>query len=174
MKRYFFSACICLLLITNYAHAQKNLVVNGGFEDDLFGWNSSGGNITPWDLKSGKKSCAIITASAANWVGIDQTIRIPKKTQAVEFSAWLKTLNVVKGKDNWNGAVFTIVFLNSQDKEMGAGINIATITGDQEWTLSKKIIKIPEKAYSFKILLAMGYASGTMLVDDVAAKVVVN
>jgi hypothetical protein len=31
---------------------------------------------------------------------------------------------------------------------------------------------MPEKAFSFKILVALGNASGTMIVDDVSAMVV--
>lgn len=153
----------------NFATAQKNMVLNGGFEDEFFGWNNNGAMQTPYNRKSGKNSCAIVTHSTDNWVGIDQTVEIPKKVQNIEFSAWIATTNVVKGKDDWNGAIFSVVFLDSQDKEMKDGVNIALITGNNEWTLYKKIIKMPDKAYSFKILVAMGNASGTMLVDDVAA-----
>ncbi len=162
--------CFGAFLMVNCALAQKNLVLNGGFEDELFAWNGNGATQTPWNFKSGKNSCAIVTANADNWVGIDQTVRIPKKVQAIEFSAWIKTTHVMKGKNDWDGAIFTVVFLDVQDKEMGNGINIAHLTGDHDWELSQKVIKMPEKAYSFKILLAMGNASGTMLIDDVAAK----
>ena len=172
VKSYITAFCVCLLMMVNNAQAQRNLVTNGGFEDDLDGWNNNGAKQTPWVFKNGKNSCAIIATSTANWVGIDQTIRISKKLKVVEFSAWIKTMNVVKGKNDWDGAIFSVVFLDSQDKQMGDGVNIARITGDQEWTLSKKTIPMPEKAFNFKILVALGNASGTMLVDDVAAKMV--
>ncbi|WP_428330416.1 hypothetical protein [Mucilaginibacter sp.] len=159
------------LLLSN-ASAQKNLVTNGGFEDDLYGWNNNGARLTPWDLKSGKNSCAIVTANTDNWVGIDQTIRIPKKAHDIEFSAWLKAINVVKGKNDWDGAIFTVVFLDSQEKELGSGLNIARITGDQAWKLEQAKIKMPDNAMSFKILIAMGNAAGTLIIDDVAAKVI--
>jgi hypothetical protein len=172
MKSLILSVCIGTLLMVNCAFAQKNLVLNGGFEDELFGWNGNGATQTPWNFKSGKNSCAIVTNTTTNWVGIDQTARIPKKVQTIEFSAWIKTTNVIKGKNDWDGAIFTIVFLDSQDKQIGDGVNIATLTGSQDWGLQKKTIKMPDKAYSFKILLAMGNASGTMLIDDVSAMVV--
>jgi hypothetical protein len=162
---------LLLMLIMSSAIAQKNLVTNGGFEDDLYGWGNNGGKLTPWDLKSGKNSCAIVTTNADSWVGLDQTIRIPKKAKTIEFSAWIKTINVVKGKNDWDGAIFTVVFLDGQEKEIGEGVNIAHITGDQPWTLAEKKITMPDKATNFKILIAMGNASGTMIVDDVAAKV---
>jgi len=173
MKVYGFLIGLLLLTVFDRAYAQKNLVLNGGFEDEFFGWNNNGGaQQTPWDFKSGKNSCAIVTANADNWVGIDQSVRIPKKAQDIEFSAWLKTNNVVKGKNDWDGAIFTIVFLDAADKEMGDGVNVARMTGDNDWAQYKKVIKMPAKASSFKILLAMGNASGTMLADDVAAIVV--
>jgi len=174
MKSYFLIVLACFCMLTHTGYAQKNLVTNGGFEDDdLYGWNNNGGKQTPWAFKNGKNACAIIAPETDKWLGVDQIIKIPKKVQAIDFSAWLKTDNVVKGKDDWNGAVFTVVFLDSNDKEMGEGINIMRLTGYQEWTLAEKVIKVPEKAYSFKILLALGNASGTLLVDDVAAKATV-
>lgn len=163
-----------LILLMLKANAQKNLLTNGGFEDDFYGWNDGGGQITPWNIKSGKNSCAIVTTSTDKWVGIDQTVRIPKKVTAIEFGAWLKTLNVVKGKNDWEGALFSVAFLDSSDKEINGGDNIARLTGDQQWTLYTKVIKIPQKAVSFKVLIAMGNASGTMIVDDVAAKEVID
>lgn len=67
------------------AKAQKNLVTNGGFEDDFYGWNDGGGKLTPWNIKSGKSSCAIITTNTDKWVGIDQTVAIPKKATSLEI-----------------------------------------------------------------------------------------
>jgi hypothetical protein len=161
-----------LLFAVDRAQAQKNLVTNGGFEDDLYGWNAGSAKTTPWDLKSGKNSCAIITTNTDNWVGIDQTIRVPKKAQTLEFSAWLKTINVVKGKDEWDGAVFIVEFLDKQDKKIGDGVNIVRVYGDSAWTLAKQVAKVPAGAVSFRILLAMDNASGTLLIDDVEAKAV--
>ena len=174
MKVYSLTGCVLILMMFNCVFAQKNLVTNGGFEDELYGWNNNGARLTPWDLKSGKSSCAITTTNTDSWVGIDQTVRIPKKAQDIEFSAWLKTLNVVKGKNDWEGALFGVAFLDSGDKEINGGENIARLTGDQQWTLYTKVIKIPEKAESFKVLIAMGNASGTLIVDDVAAKEVIE
>ena len=172
MKRNYFLISLLILLVCGSANAQKNLVTNGGFEDELFGWENNGARQTPYDLKSGKHSCAIVAGNTNSWIGINQVIKIPKKVQQIEFSAWIKTLNVVKGKNDWDGAIFTIVFLDSRDKEMGEGVNIARLTGDQEWTFSKKNVKIRENAFSFKILIALGNASGTMIVDDVSALVI--
>jgi hypothetical protein len=170
MKLYLLA--LCLILGTNLASAQKNLVTNGGFEDDLDGWNGTAAKTSPWDFKGGKNSCVLITTDASNWTGIDQEVAIPKKIQALQFDVWLKAENIVKGKDPWNGGIFTIQFLDNQDKKLGDDINIATLSGDEPWSLYTKKIKIPDWAVSFKMLIAMGYASGAMLVDDVSAKAI--
>jgi len=163
------------LLSFGRVYAQKNLVINGGFEDDeLTGWNNSSNvaKITPWDFKSGKGSFAIITTGTGDWIGIDQTIKVPKKAQMLEIGAWIKTNNVVKGKDSWDGAIFSVEFQDAGGKKIGDGVNITTLTGYQPWALLKQNVKIPPNAVSFRLLLAMGFASGTMLIDDVSAKVI--
>lgn len=172
MKIYTLLCCAVFFLLAYKASAQKNLVSNGGFEDGLSDWNAGdGAKITPWDFKGGKGSCAIIVYNTNNWVGIDQQVRLPKNTLGLEFSGWIKTINVLKGKDEWNGAVFSIEFLDKADKKIGEGENIARLSGDQDWEQAKKQVKVPSNAVRFKLMLAMGYASGTMLIDDVSAKV---
>ena len=161
-----------LFLISNKATAQKNLVLNNSFEDDADGWINYGGTITPYDFKDGKKSCAIVAYNTEKWVGLHQIIGIPKKAQAFEFSGWLKTINVIKGLDDWSGGIFNVEFLDRNDKKLGESVSIARITGDQEWQLVKTNVRIPAGAVSFKILIALGYASGTLFVDDVSAKVI--
>jgi len=161
-----------LVLFTNYVFAQKNLVTNGGFEDELYGWNGNGAKLTPYDFKAGKNSCAIVAFTLTEWTGIDQVIRIPKKVQALGFSAWLKTVNIVKSKNDWDGGQFTVQFLDASDKGIGNYVNVATLADSQPWTLVQKNVKIPEGAVSFKIMLALGNASGTMLIDDISAKAI--
>ncbi len=161
-----------LILLAGGAVAQKNLVTNGGFEDELYGWNGNSAKLTPYDFKNGKNSCAIVAFTLTQWTGIDQTIKIPKKVQALEFSAWLKTVNIIKSKNDWDGGQFTVQFLDAGDKGIGNYINVATVTDSQPWTLVKKNVKIPEGAVSFKIMLALGNASGTILIDDVSAKAI--
>jgi hypothetical protein len=172
MKIYTLLCCAVCFLLAHTASAQKNLVSNGGFEDGLTEWNAdASAKITPWDYRGGKNSCAIIVYNANNWVGLSQSARIPKNTLGLEFSGWVKTINVVKEGDEWKGAIFSIEFLDKADKKIGDGENITRLTGDRDWEQAKKQVKVPANAISFRILIAMGYASGTMLIDDVTAKV---
>ena len=161
-----------LILLAGGAVAQKNLVTNSGFEDELYGWNGNSAKITPYDFKAGKNSCAIVAFTLTEWTGIDQVIKIPKKVQALEFSAWLKAEHLTKGKNDWDGGQFTIQFLDARDKGIGNYINVANLTDSQPWTLVQKSVKIPDGAVAFKIMLALGNASGTLLVDEVSAKAI--
>jgi hypothetical protein len=172
MKIYTLFFCAVFFMLAHTASAQKNLVSNGGFEDALSEWSAdNSAKVTPWDYRGGKNACAIIVYNGNNWVGLSQTVRIPKNTLGMEFSGWLKTINVVKGDDEWKGAIFSIEFLDKADKKIGDGENITRLSGDHDWEQAKKQVKIPATAVSFRVLLAMGYASGTMLIDDITAKV---
>lgn len=161
-----------LLISVNKVSAQKNLVANGGFEDDTEGWVNYGGTVTPYDFKEGKNSCAIIAPNTEKWLGLHQVINIPKKAPALEVSAWLKTINVVKGFDDWNGAILNVEFLDGREQKIGESVRVARLVGDQSWQFISKKVTIPSGAVKFKILAAMGYASGTLFIDAVSAKVV--
>lgn len=173
MKLSVWICCGLLLIITTSASAQKNLISNGSFEDELFDWNGADkAKITPWDKTAGKNSYAIIVPNTTNWIGLDQIIRVPKGSSGFEFSAWLKTVNVVRGDNEWMGAIFSAEFLDKADKKIGEATSIARITGDTNWEQAKKAVKVPVGAVKCRILLAMGYASGTMLIDDVKVTVI--
>lgn len=152
--------CICV-------HAQKNLVVNSGFENDLEGWNSYGPIITPWVVKAGKKSFAIVTYTKDNWTGADQNIFIPKKTDSLLISAWAKAENIEQGKDAWNTGLLNIQFLDASDKNAGEGIALFNISGSVEWTFFEKRIAVPPAAKKVKIMLAMSYCSGSLFADEI-------
>lgn len=152
--------------------AQKNLVANGNFEDELYGWNAGTAKTTPWIKQEGKASCVISSPDKDNWVGMDQTIDLPKKAAFLEVSAWMKTDNVVQGKDSWNTALFMLEFLDKADKRVGEDINVGRQTGDQSWQQFTKAVTIPAGAVRFKLMAALGNASGTMFIDDVKAKII--
>jgi endoglucanase len=157
-----------LLLFSLTATAQKNLVVNGDFEDGLNAWNGDGATATPWVFKNGKLACAIITYNDNNWVAVDQQVNTPKKLGAVNISAWVKTENVVPGKDSWNGAIVNIEFFGRSGNKTGDLVNLTSLTGTQNWALYTKTVQLPANTTTVKITLAMGFASGSMFIDDVS------
>ena len=88
------------------------------------------------------------------------------------MSAKIKADGVSTGKNAWNGALFLFEMLNKQEAKIGEGINIASVTGDEDWKLYEKAYIIPPGVTKIKLLFALGYVTGTMFVDEVSLKVI--
>jgi antitoxin component YwqK of YwqJK toxin-antitoxin module len=162
------AACVLsVILLLNSARAQKNMVTNGDFEDGLNGWNANGPIVTSFVVKNGKASGAIITYNKDNWVGMDQSISIRRKDSAFEFGVWAKTQNVEQGRDPWNAAQMNVQFINGGDKNVGDGVSVFSLTGNNEWQYYQKTVKVPKGAAKIKIMVAMSFASGSLFIDDI-------
>jgi hypothetical protein len=146
--------------------AQKNLVINGSFENELQNWRGDVASLSPYDKKSGANSCIINQYVGNDWKSIDQLISIPKNTIALECSAWIKTQDIVQGANKWNVGKLDLEFLTGGEKNI-AFESIAMVVGTTPWTFYKKTITIPKGSSKFKIMLALGEATGTILFDDI-------
>lgn len=163
MKKIF----LYLLIISSFGlKAQTNLIQNGGFETEMENWHGDVASISPYDKKVGKNSCIINQFIGKDWKGIDQTINIPKKTYALEFSVWIKTEGIEGGKEAYNAGIMTVDFTNAASQSI-SNQNIAQVQGTTNWTLYKKIILVPEKAKEVRIMLALAQTSGSIYYDDV-------
>lgn len=165
MKKIIF---VFVLVVNLTSFAQKNLVLNGGFEMELNNWRGDIAKISPFDKKSGKGSAIITQYTGAEWQAIDQIISIPKNTVAFELSGWIKSDAIEKGKNAWNTGKFDIEFLNANEKGI-QNENIAAILETTPWTFYKKIIKVPTSASKLRIILALGQTNGTILFDEIKA-----
>lgn len=147
-------------------HAQKNLVINGGFENELQNWRGDVASLSPYDKKSGVNSCIINQFVGNDWKAIDQLISIPKNTVALECSAWIKGQDIVQGTNNWNAGKLDLEFLTGGEKNV-AFESVAMVLGTTPWTFYKKIITIPRGSSKFRIMLALGQTTGTILFDNI-------
>lgn len=173
MKIIQYLAVGIFMLTVNYsAMAQKNLVTNGGFEDELSGWVDYSAKVTPYIFSSGKMSSALFSHDPSKWTGMHQIVSLPKNTQYILMTARIKADGVSSGKEAWNGALFLFETLDRADLKIGDGINIASVTGDQDWKLYERAYIIPPGITKIKLSFALGYVSGTMFVDDVSLKVI--
>ena len=161
-----------MLAASTHALAQKKLVVNGGFENELDGWVDYSAKVTPYMYSSGKMSSAIFSSDSSKWTGMHQVVFLPKNTQYILMSAKIKADAVSTGTKSWNGALFLFETLNKQGAKIGEGINIASVTGDQDWKLYEKAYIIPPGVTQIKLLFALGYVTGTMFIDEVSLKVI--
>ncbi len=156
------------MLIALSTTAQKNLVQNGGFENELEFWSSDVAKTSPFDKNSGKYSCIITQFVGAEWKAADQIIAIPKNTAAIEFSAWIKSDAIEQGENPWNTGKFDVEFLSAGQKNI-SNENVASVIATTSWTFYKKVIPVPSAASKFRIMLALGQTNGTLLFDDVKA-----
>lgn len=166
MKNY----CLLFLLLATVktTTAQKNLIQNGSFENELQNWQGDAASISPYDYQSGKKSCIISQYVGQEWKGIDQSVSVPKNTVAIEFSGWIKSDAIEKGQNNWNTGKFDIEFLSSGQKSKRSE-SIAAVLGTTPWTFYKKTIVLPENCSKFRVMLALGQTNGSILFDDIKA-----
>jgi hypothetical protein len=163
---------LLLLCIAAFAGAQKNLVNNNSFEDELYDWNIYGATTTPWVKKEGKAAAVIISYDDKKWVGMEQQIALSKTVTAIEISTWLKTDNVITGTESWKKALMKAEFLDAADKLNGESITIAAIDGNTEWVLYKKTVKVPAGTKKVKLMFAMAFATGTMFIDEVSCRAI--
>lgn len=167
---------VYLLLVPLFAHitarAQKNLVTNGGFEDELYSWTEYSARTTPYVVKTGK-ACAVITsADTSKWTGMHQVVTLPKKTQYILISAWIKADNIMQGMPAWSGGLFNIEFLDKNEAKVNGSTTLNTVTGDEQWKFVEKAIPVPPGVSKIKLLFALGYATGALFVDEVSVKVI--
>lgn len=146
-------------------------MVNGGFENELDGWVDYSAKATPYMYSSGKMSSAIFSSDSSKWTYASGRF-LPKNTQYILMSAKIKADAVSTGTKSWNGALFLFETLNKQGTKIGEGINIASVTGDEDWKLYEKAYIIPPGVTQIKLLFALGYVTGTMFIDDVSLKVI--
>jgi hypothetical protein len=159
---------IFLLVLSINSFAQKNLVLNGGFEMELNNWRGDAAQLSTFDKKTGKASAIIAQYTGAEWKAIDQIIGIPKNTAAIELSGWIKSDAIEKGKNDWNTGKFDIEFLNAGEKGI-QNESVASVLGTTFWTFYKKTIIVPTSASKLRIMLALGQTNGTILFDEIKA-----
>jgi hypothetical protein len=165
MKKIFI---LFVLVVSLNSFAQKNLVLNGGFEMELNNWRGDVAQLSTFDRKVGKTSAIITQYTGAEWKAIDQIITIPKNTVAIELSGWIKSDGIEKGKNVWNTGKFDVEFLNAGEKGI-QNESVASILGTTAWAFYKKTIKVPASASKLRIMLALGQTNGTILFDEIKA-----
>lgn len=157
-----------LLFLSTISNAQINLVKNGGFERDIINWRGDAATITLFDKKSGKNGALINQYVGTEWKGIDQIMLIPRNTYAVEFSVWIKAESIEVGKEAYNAGVMIAEFTDNAEKKISSEA-VAQVTGTSDWTIYKKVVKIPAGAQKIRIMLALAQTSGSIYFDDIIA-----
>jgi hypothetical protein len=147
--------------------SQKNLVINGGFDQNTDNWWADNLNQNAVIKKVGTGSCMIVQYVGKEWKGGDQKINIPKGTYAIAFSAYVKG-DAIQGGESYGAGIVNAEFLNGADKQI-VSENIAQVKGTVDWKFYSKMVLVPEGAKRVKLLIALQSTPGTVFFDDIKA-----
>lgn len=165
MKRKIVAFFILSLGVTD-VYSQKNLVNNGGFEQELDGWSANADiKTSPFVHFEGKSAAVLLSFKGDQWIEMDQSIRLPKNSKAIKVSFATQSLNIQKGTKDWNKGVVILAFQSSGQK-IGEDIPLANIEGSSSWQKTTKQLIVPSGANSVKLMVALSECTGTFYVDD--------
>jgi hypothetical protein len=145
--------------------AKPTVFSNGGFENELDSWRGNASTSTSI-FKEGK-AALVLNSATFDWTGIDQIADVPENSTAITISGWLKSDNIKQGKDPWNNGLFNVEFTGSDSAKTGEDQNIAFVTATTDWTYYTKTFPLPTGTKKYRIMLALGFASGTLYADDI-------
>jgi hypothetical protein len=138
---------------------------NGNFENEIASWR--GNATTSTSIFKEGKAALILNSTTFDWTGIDQIADVPENVSSITLSGWLKSDSIKQGKDPWNNGLFNVEFTGNDTKKTSDDQNIALITATTDWTFYTKTFPIPAGTKKYRIMLALGFASGTFYADDI-------
>lgn len=146
--------------------SQTAVLSNTDFENGIDSWRGNA-TVSTTVFKEGK-AALVLNSSTFDWVGIDQIAVVPDNATSITISGWLKSDNIKQGKDPWNNGLFNIEFTGSDNKKTGDDQNIAFVTGTTDWTFYTKTSSIPAGTKNYRVMLALGFATGTLYADAIS------
>ena len=152
----------------NIGAAQStNVLKNADFELSTTDWTIiTSSETNSGTFKNGKASL-MVSQAQPSWSGVSQVINMPEEIYTAEVSGWIKTQNIVSGKEFWEKAKIGIEI---QDK-YGFLINgyppeVGQCEGNTNWTYYKHTYSIPKGAKQLKVFAFLANCTGTAWFDD--------
>nr|WP_315200539.1 carbohydrate binding domain-containing protein [uncultured Flavobacterium sp.] len=137
-------------------------LANTGFENGIDSWRGNA-TVSTTVFKEGKASL-VLNSATLDWTGIDQIADVPENATTITLSGWLKSDTIKQGKDPWNNGLYSVEFTGTGDQKTGEQ-NIAFITATTDWTYYTKTFALPAGTKKYRIMLALGFASGVLYAD---------
>lgn len=142
-----------------------NQLINGGFENDVDGWEADIDNIA--DGAHSGKNCLVIENEKYTWKGIEQKIALPENAHKVVVSGWMKTDNVAPGKEDWAKANMSIEFQNAGGARIGDyPPSVGEAVGNTKWTYYQNSYKVRNGTKKVLIGCALDHTKGKVFYDD--------
>ncbi|PJJ07136.1 hypothetical protein CLU83_0283 [Flavobacterium sp. 1] len=140
-------------------------LTNTGFENGIDSWRGNA-TVSTTIFKEGKVAL-VLNSATFDWTGIDQIADVPENATTITLSGWLKSDDIKQGKDPWNNGLYSVEFTGSSDQKTGDQ-NIAFITATTDWTYYTKTFALPAGTKKYRIMLALGFATGTLYADTLS------
>lgn len=147
---------------TNFSETKTKNLTNTDFENGIDSWRGNAA-VSTTVFKEGK-AALVLNSSTFDWTGIDQIADVPENAKTITLSGWLKSDNIKQGKEVWNNGLYNVEFTGNDDQKTGEQ-NIAFVTSTTDWTYYTKTFSVPAGTKKYRIMLALGFASGTLYAD---------
>ena len=138
---------------------------NGNFENGITSWRGNA-IVSNTVFKEGK-AALVLNSSTFDWTGIDQSADVPENATSITISGWLKSDNIKQGKEIWNNGLLNVEFTGSDNQKTSNDESVTFVSGTTDWTFYTKTFTVPKATKKYRIMLALGFASGTLYADDV-------
>jgi len=153
------------ILVSETLEPKPVVFSNGNFEN---GTNSWRGNATTSStiFKEGN-AALVLNSDTFDWTGIDQIADVPENSSSIIISGWLKSDTIKQGKETWNNGLLNVEFTGIDNQKTGEDQSITFVTGTTDWTFYSKTFPLPKGTKKFRIMVALGFATGTLYADEV-------
>lgn len=163
----FFSALI--VLFCSFNGLTQNVLSNSDFELKNRDWISWGSKVCS-TAHQGTYGIEI-TNKVAKWSGMHQIIALPDSVTRVEVSGWMKTENIIGGKESWEKARISVEFIDKLEQVVGGYPSpVAIADGSTPWTQYNSILDVHKGAKAVKVVIALGNCTGTAWFDDLSCE----
>ena len=143
------------------------VLTNTDFENGITSWRGNA-TVSTTTFKDGK-AALVLNSTTFDWNGIDQIAAVPDNATSITISGWLKSDTIQQGKDPWNNGLFSVEFTGIGDQKTGEQ-NIAFVTATTDWTYYTKTFELPSGTKNYRIMLALGFATGTLYADSLSVE----
>ena len=140
-------------------------LTNGNFENGTNSWRGNATTSTT-TFKEGKASL-VLNSTTFDWTGIDQIADAPENATSITISGWLKSDNIKQGKETWNNGLLNVEFSGNNNEKTSDDQSVTFVTATTDWTFYSKTFPLPKGTKKYRIMLALGFASGTLYADDI-------